>query len=196
MRQAFALLGLMTLIVFVGAFFVFKEAGAPSDLVIIPETKPMSLSLSSTVFKEGEKIPSKFTCDGDNVSPELHISGVPLGTQSLVLVMDDPDIPDSVKQARGIEKFNHWAVYNIKADTAVIKEGEILGTSGLTSVGKTDYVGPCPPDREHRYFFRLYAVSGTLNFIKAPSLDEVEVAAQGMALGSTTLMGRYERIQR
>lgn len=196
MRQAFALLGLMTLIVFVGAFFVFKEAGAPSDLVIIPPEKPMSLSLTSPAFKDGEKIPSQFTCDGDNVNPELHISGIPEGTKSLILVMDDPDIPDSVKQARGIEKFDHWAVYNIPADTAVIKEGEILGTGALTSVGKTDYTGPCPPDREHRYFFRLYAVSGTLNFIKAPTLDEVEIAAQGMSLGSTTLMGRYERTQR
>lgn len=196
MRQAFALLGLMTLIVFVGAFFVFKEAGAPSDLVIIPETKLMSLTLTSPAFKEGEKIPSKFTCDGDNLNPELHISGVPEGTKSFVLVMDDPDIPDSVKQARGIEKFDHWTLYDIPADTVVIKEGEVIGTSGLTSVGSTNYVGPCPPDREHRYMFRLYAISGTLNFIKTPTLDEVEVAAQGMALASTTLMGRYERIQR
>ncbi len=195
MRQAFALLGLMTLIVFGGAFLVFKEAGAPSDVFIIPEEKPMSLTLTSPAFPEGGRIPAPYTCDGDNVSPELHISGVPEGTQSLVLVMDDPDIPDSVKQVRGIETFDHWVVYNIEADTEVIQEGEALGMSGMTSIGKTGYVGPCPPDREHRYIFRLYAVSDVLHFEKTPTLAEVEAVAQGKSLESATLMGRYERTQ-
>lgn len=195
MRQAFTLLGLMTLIVFGGAFLVFKEAGAPSDVLIIPEEKPMSLTLTSPAFLEGGRIPARYTCDGDNLSPELHISGVPEGTQSLVLVMDDPDIPDSVKTARGIETFDHWVVYNITPDITVIQEGEVRGESGMTSAGKTGYVGPCPPDREHRYIFRLYAVSDVLHFEKTPTLAEVERVAQEKSLGSTTLMGRYVRAQ-
>jgi Raf kinase inhibitor-like YbhB/YbcL family protein len=193
MRQAFMLLGLMTLIVSVGAFIAFERAEAPSSLEEVTKNT-MALSISSPAFEEGGKIPSKYTCDADNVSPEIRIEGVPEGTVSFVLVMDDPDIPDTVKQARGIEKFDHWAVYNIGADTTVLAEGKSVGTGAVNSTGKTSYTGPCPPDREHRYFFRLYALSGTLNFIQAPTLDELETAARGMMIESATLMGRYERI--
>lgn len=192
MKPAFTLLGIMTLIVFVGAFIILnKKVEAPVLEEIIVE--PMSLTLSSPAFKEGEKIPSKYTCDADNISPELHISEIPEGTGSLILVMDDPDIPESVKQSRGIEKFDHWVLYNIPPESTVIPEGALIGTTGLTSSGATSYVGPCPPDREHRYIFRLYAVSGTLNFIQTPTLDQVEEAARGMMLETATLMGRYER---
>lgn len=186
------LLGVMTLIVSIGAFIAFERAEAPT--IGGNEQQNMSFSISSSAFKDGERIPSKYTCDGENVNPEIRIQGVPEGTVSLVLVMDDPDIPDSVKQSRGIEKFDHWAVYNIPADTTVIPEGEIVGTGGLNGRGSTAYTGPCPPDREHRYFFRVYALSGTLNFIQAPTLDELEEVAKSSALESATLMGRYERI--
>jgi Raf kinase inhibitor-like YbhB/YbcL family protein len=195
MRYAFMLLGVMTCIVFVGAFVVLsKKAEVPA----IQETNlelPMTLTLTSPAFKEGGLIPSKYTCDGENISPEIRIENIPEGTKSLILLMDDPDIPDTVKQARGIEKFDHWVLYNIPSTTSVIPEGELVGTGGLNSRGESAYAGACPPDREHRYFFRIYAVSGTLNFIKAPTLDEVEIAANGMMLGKATLMGRYERVK-
>ena len=193
-RHAYTLLGLMTLIVFAGAYFAFsKKAEAPVINDVI-NSSFMSLSLTSPVFTEGERIPAKYTCDGENISPELHIENVPEGTKSLVLVMDDPDIPEFVKQERGIEKFNHWALYNIPVDTRILKEGELIGLAGMNGRGEAKYTGPCPPDREHRYIFRLYAIrSGQLNFLKAPTLDEVEAAARGMMLGSSTLMGRYER---
>lgn len=186
------LLGIMTAIVYVGAFIAFKQkAEAPTE--ITPQL--MSLLLTSPAFKDGESIPSQYTCDGENMSVPLRIEGVPEGTQSLVLVMDDPDIPQSVKEARGIEKFDHWAVYNILPDITVIPAGEIVGTLGKNSRGDNAYSGPCPPDREHRYFFRLYAVNGILNFITVPTLDELEDAAKGMLIEQTTLMGRYERSQ-
>ena len=194
MRYAFILLGIMTCIVFVGAFIILsKKAEAP----VLQEdnlAKTMSLTLTSPSFREGESIPSKYTCDGENISPELTIENAPEGTESFVLVMDDPDIPDTVKQARGIEKFDHWALYNIPKDTRTIYEGELIGALGLNSKGDALYTGSCPPDREHRYFFRLYALSGTLNFIKTPTLDELEMAAQGMMLEKAALMGRYERV--
>jgi hypothetical protein len=219
MKHAYTLLGIMTLIVFAGAYFVFNQtATAPHEPVDImdesqttaealatPETTPlpeaqsstpMKLSLTSPAFAENGKIPSQYTCDGDNVSPEIHIGNVPEGTKSLVLVMDDPDIPEFVKKDRGIEKFDHWAVYNIPPETTVIKEGEVIGSGALNSRGSTGYIGACPPDREHRYIFRLYALSGTLNFIKAPTLDELETAAQGMSLDTATLTGLYERVQK
>jgi Raf kinase inhibitor-like YbhB/YbcL family protein len=196
MRHAYTLLGIMTLVIFVGACIAFsKKAEAPiTTNSINPST--MSLSLTSPVFNEGGSIPLNYTCDGENVSPELHIDNVPEGTKSFVLVMDDPDIPDFVKKERGIEKFNHWALYNIPAETRVLKEGEIIGMSGVNGRGEAKYTGPCPPDREHRYMFRLYAVTGQLNFLKAPTLDEVETAARGMMLASSTLIGTYKRVSR
>lgn len=195
MRQALLLLGIMTAIVTIGAFIAFDRAQAPTkDDVYEPNpTTPMALSLTAVAFKDGESIPAKYTCDGEGKNPELQITGVPEGTQSFVLIMDDPDIPETVKQARGIQKFDHWVLYNIPAETTVIREGVPVGTSGLTSIGKQGYVGPCPPDRQHRYIFRLYALSGTLTFNTDPTLDEVEVAAKKQALDATTLIGIYER---
>lgn len=203
MRNAYALLGFSFIVLLVGSYLIFREANAPS----VPELNdtefnepitsvPMALTLSSPAFKDDGEIPSKYTCDGANVSPELHIENIPAGTKSLVLVMDDPDIPESIKESRGIEKFDHWALYNILPEQSVIPEetGDTLGTGGVTSRGEPGYVGPCPPDREHRYIFRLYALSGTLNFIKEPTLDELETAAQGMVIERATLIGRYERI--
>ncbi len=198
MRQAFALLGIISFLTVLGVFLAFNEkAEAPSPDVTNEnmEAEQTQFTITSPVFTQGGLIPAKYTCDGENISPELRIEGIPEGTESLVLIMDDPDIPDTVKQSRGIEKFDHWAVYGIPADTAVIPEGASVGTGALNGRGEATYTGPCPPDREHRYFFRIYALSGTLNFIKAPTLDELEMAAQGMMIGKAELMGRYNRPQ-
>jgi len=195
MNRAYSLLGIAFLVMFIGVYFVVERANAPmpedleGPIITTPnETENnMQLTLTSPAFEEGEKIPSKYTCDGEDINPELHISGVPGGTESFVLVMDDPDAPGGT--------WAHWAVYNIPSDVTQIKEGEIgTGSEGINSWGRADYGGPCPPNGEHRYIFRLYAVSGMLNFIKAPTLDEVEVAAKGMEIKSATLMGRYKRI--
>jgi Raf kinase inhibitor-like YbhB/YbcL family protein len=156
----------------------------------------MSLKLNSPAFEEGGKIPSVYTCDGENISPEIRIEGVPEGTRSLLLVMDDPDIPEHVKERLSIEKFDHWTVYNIPSDTTILPEGAQLAHVGLTSGGEAKYSGPCPPDREHRYFFRLYALPTQLNFDSLPTQQEVEDAAKKIALESATLMGRYERVQK
>ncbi|MBX2866944.1 YbhB/YbcL family Raf kinase inhibitor-like protein [Candidatus Kaiserbacteria bacterium] len=152
------------------------------------------MELASPAFEHNGTIPSQYTCDGDRLAPPpLEVSSLPEGTGSLVLVMDDPDIPQEVKDSRGIEKFDHWALYNLPAKEGVINGG----VSGLNGAGETGYRGPCPPPEyeptEHRYVFRIYAVSGTLNFIKTPTLDEVETAAKGMMLDSAELIGRYER---
>lgn len=201
MKNAYTLLGLLFVLVFGGAYVLFERTHAPAvkdELVITNDNeKNMSFTLTTPAFENGGLIPSKFTCDGLNINPELHISKVPEGTQSLVLVMDDPDIPEEIKESRGIEKFDHWVLYNILAATTVIPEGYSVGSEGLNSVGDTGYIGACPPaeyePKEHRYIFRLYALSGNLNFIKAPTLDEVETAAKGSMLGSAELVGRYQR---
>ena len=193
MRNAYALLGLAFLIVFGGAYLLFDKAYAPS----LNDERNMSLTLTSSAFKAGETIPSEYTCDAGNINPPLTISGVPEGTQSLVLVMDDPDIPQAVKDARGIEKFDHWAVYNLPADTTEIEAGAAFGSAGQNGRGEPTYTGPCPPPEydptEHRYIFRLYALPGSLNFIQTPTLDEIEEAAKGSAIESAELIGVYDR---
>lgn len=190
------MLGVMTMIMVVGTFIAFNRVEAPTQTKHTSEsstTSPMALTLTSPAFKDGGLMPSLFTCDGKNINPGLQFQGVPQGTKSLVLVMDDPDIPDSVKQARGIEKFDHWVLYNIPPETTGIPEGIAIGTRGANSTGSTTYIGPCPPDREHRYIFRLYALSGLINFTKSPTLEEVESVAKGMEIARATLIGRYER---
>lgn len=183
----------MSFIVYGGAFFAFsKKAEAPPEITQ-DNISSMSLTLQAAAFTNGGVIPSQYSCDGEGISPELHIDNVPEGTESFVLVMDDPDIPESVKIERGIETFDHWVLYNIPSDTKIVPEGGTVGTGGLNSRGLLGYVGACPPDREHRYIFRLYALSGALNFLKAPTLREVEEAAKGMTLETAILMGRYER---
>lgn len=203
MRNAYALLGLAFIIVFGSAYLLYEYAYAPTmtdtDVTHLPANNntTMALTLTSPVFADGQSIPVKYTCDGDNTNPPLKISGVPEGTESLVLVMDDPDIPEEVKSSQGIDSFDHWVVYNIPADTTEIEEGAQVGTPGLNSTDAAAYTGPCPPPQheptEHRYIFRLYAVSGSLNFIKAPTLRDVEEAAKGMMLEKAELTGVYDR---
>lgn len=205
MSKAYSLLGILILLVLFGAYFAFNRAEAPSPELAEEEesgeeaspSSPMSLTLSSPSFPNNGDIPEKYTCDGENLNPELRVEGVPEGTESLVLVMDDPDIPQVFKDQRGIEAFDHWAVYNISPDTTVIEEGSAVGTEGKNGRGETAYAGPCPPTEyeptEHRYSFRLYALSGTLNFVQTPTLKDIEDAAKGMELDSTTLIGKYDR---
>jgi Raf kinase inhibitor-like YbhB/YbcL family protein len=144
------------------------------------------MKLSSGVFEEGAMIPSEYTCSGENVSPPLLFEDLPEGTQSLALVMDDSDIPDEIKTKMGIQKFNHWVIYNIPVDTLLFEEGSTLGTVGLNTRGEAMYTGPCPPTEyeptTHRYSFRLYALPKMLTFDETPTLDEVEAGAQAIML--------------
>ena len=190
----------LALLVAVGWYLGVEYVYAPTatDVIFSNHTTVMSdtFSLTSSAFVNGGLIPSLYTCDGDNIPPPLTIAHAPAGTRSFVLVMDDPDIPQAVKDTRGINKFDHWALYNIPADTVEI-HAATDARGGENGLGELHYTGPCPPPQyeptEHRYYFRLYALSGTLSFIKAPTLDELETAATGMMLEKAELMGRYHR---
>ncbi|MFO7913857.1 MAG: YbhB/YbcL family Raf kinase inhibitor-like protein [Desulfotignum sp.] len=150
------------------------------------------MKLTSSAFVQGEKIPSKYTCDGDNVNPPLEITGVPHEAKSLVLIMDDPDVP---KNLREDGMWDHWVVFNIPPDTAAIAENsEPSGTAGVGTNGKTGYAGPCPPDREHRYFFKLFALDTQLDLPEKSTKADVENAMPGHVLSHAELMGTYERI--
>jgi len=158
----------------------------------------MALTLFSSAFEHNGKIPSKYTCDGDReLSPPLVWSGVPEGTKSLVLIMDDPDIPEVFKKSRGIDSFDHWTLFNILPETREIAEGGVVGTAGLNSAGNNKYTGPCPPPeyepKEHRYIFVLYALSGILQFNKLPTKQQVLEALTSHLLAKAELVGRYSR---
>jgi Raf kinase inhibitor-like YbhB/YbcL family protein len=153
----------------------------------------MALSLSSPAFQHQESIPGHYTCDGENVSPPLVWSGIPEGAQSLVLIMDDPDVPKNIR-ADGM--WDHWVLFNIPTSVASLSENakDFSGAlQGKNSGGKLGYTGPCPPDCQHRYFFKLYALDTSLNLPEGATKAEVEAACQNHILAQGELMGVYDR---
>ncbi len=150
------------------------------------------MKLTSTAFDHEGRIPPKYTCDGENVNPQLSIAEVPEAAKSLVLIMDDPDVPKNIREDG---MWDHWVVFNIPPDTREIPENqEPSGTAGLGTNGDTGYFGPCPPDREHRYFFKLYALDIMLDLPEKTDKLSVEKAMTGHVLDDTVLMGLYERV--
>ena len=149
------------------------------------------MELTSSAFDYEGMIPSKYTCDGENVSPPLTISGVPAEAKSLVLIMDDPDVPTHLREDG---MWDHWVVFNIPPDTRTIEENtEPEGTPGIGTNKETGYFGPCPPDREHRYFFKVFALNTRLDLPEKSTKAQVEQAMAGHVLFHAELMGTYER---
>ena len=149
------------------------------------------MRLKSSAFQEGGIIPSVYTCEGKNMSPPLEIEGVPPTSKSLVLIMDDPDVPAFVRPDK---MYDHWVVFNIPPScNKIAVNSPPSGVHGKNTDGKNRYIGPCPPDREHRYFFKLYALDSLLDLPVGATKDEVEEAMEGHILGSCHLMGRYEK---
>ena len=154
------------------------------------------MKLTSPSFKKQQDIPKKFTCDGEDISPELTWSGAPEGTKSFALVVDDPDAPDPSNPKM---IWVHWVLYNIPATTDFLPEGiskENLpgGTlDGLNDWKRTGYGGPCPPIGKHRYFHKLYALDIELPDLKRPTKDELINAMEGHILAQEELIGLYVR---
>jgi Raf kinase inhibitor-like YbhB/YbcL family protein len=152
----------------------------------------MKIKITSSAFEEGGIIPSKYTCDGNNISPPLQWNLVPDGTKCIALICDDPDAPSG--------DWVHWILYDLPANTQHLSENmpddETLpdGTrQGLTSFGKTGYGGPCPPNGFHRYYFRIYAldkkIDAAIILDKKKLLEEMD----GHILAQGQLMGKYKR---
>jgi hypothetical protein len=149
--------------------------------------------ITSTAFNNGEAIPRRFTCDGSNFSPLLAWTEPPSGTQSFALIMDDPDAP------RG--DWVHWVIFDIPALTSglpdnlpPVPEMQTGARQGMNDYHHFGYSGPCPPkNKEHRYFFRLYALDQRLGLMPGALKQDVERAMRGHVLGKAELMGRYER---
>jgi len=147
----------------------------------------MGLQMTSTAFADGEAIPKRYTCDGDNISPQLAWSGVPEGTKSLALILDDPDAPSG--------SFIHWVIFDIPPTLNELSDGvQGIGTQGANSTRKQAYFGPCPPPGPaHRYFFKLYALDRTLDLSPGSTKADVEKAMQAHILAQGQIMGKFGR---
>lgn len=177
-----------------GLGLVSCDRNKPQSIEPKPTTSPSSankgLQLKSFAFEPNGLIPVQYTCDGDNISPPLTWDKVPNGTQSLALIVDDPDAPGRT--------FVHWVVYNIPANITELSEslpsqakldsGILQGINGFREIG---YGGPCPPSGTHRYVFTLYALSTKLELTPEAKKSELITAIDGHILGQAELIGRY-----
>lgn len=150
----------------------------------------MTLTLWSDAFGDGDVIPRRYACDGDDVSPPIAWHTPPALTETFALIMDDPDAPGGV--------WVHWVVFNLPAETSEIREGgsrSLPGKAahGSNSWGRMGYGGPCPPGGTHRYFFKLYALDSELDLADGAMASSLTEAMEGHVLGKATLMGRYSR---
>ncbi|MGC9398942.1 MAG: YbhB/YbcL family Raf kinase inhibitor-like protein [Anaerolineae bacterium] len=152
----------------------------------------MDFELTSTAFEHEDAIPTKYTCDGEDISPPLAWTEPPEDTESFALICDDPDAP--------MGTWVHWVLYNIPADARGLPEGvparENLDDGSLhgkNSWGRRDYGGPCPPGGTHRYFFKLYALDTTLDLGSGASKKQLLNAMEGHVLAQAELMGTYRR---
>jgi len=155
------------------------------------------MNIESSAFAHMQTLPTSYTCDGDEINPPLHISDIPKHTQSLVLIMDDPDIPPEIKEQFGIQVFTHWILYNIPPSTTHIDEGSMAGMIGKNSRDIPAYRGACPPPQyeptTHRYFFRLYALDTMLDIKDHPTREEIETAMHAHIINTAELIATYDR---
>src|SRR4051794_29966699 len=159
----------------------------------------MALRITSPAFSEGGSIPSKYTCEGQDISPPLAWSGAPPNTKSFALIVDDPDAPDPAKPQR---VYVHWVVYNIPGNVAALPENASNkdlpkgAVQGKNDWGKAEFGGPCPPIGRHRYFHKLYALDTELRGLSSPTKTEVERAMKGHVVASAELLGTYQKTKK
>ncbi len=153
----------------------------------------MGFQISSTGFAANQMIPKKFTCDGDDGSPQLTWKDAPAGAKSFALIMDDPDAP--------VGTWVHWVLFNLPGEAKELPEGVAKqqqlpdgSLQGHNDFRKIGYGGPCPPPgKPHRYFFKLYALDAKLDLKAGASKADVERAMKGHVIGEAELIGRYGR---
>ena len=154
----------------------------------------MSLQLTSDAFANGQSIPAKYSCAGKNVSPDLAWNEPPAGTQSLALIMDDPDAPGAT--------WVHWVLYNIKPDMRSLQEDlPVTGKNvdpnavfvGKNSSGNIGYDGPCPPSGTHRYFFKLYAIHIQISLLPGATKEQILQEMEGHILAQAELVGTFSK---
>lgn len=165
-------------------------ASTPDPPATPPSTRedPMvTLTVTSPAFEAGKPIPTRFTCEGANVSPALQWTGLPAGAKSIAVIVDDPDAP--------VGTWNHWVLWNVPPTATGLEEGSHEGVSGTSDFKRPGYGGPCPPKGHgaHRYFFKVFALDTTLDLPVATRRKALETAMKGHVSGKGELMGTYSR---
>ena len=144
------------------------------------------MKITSPAFQNNAMIPSKYTCQGQDISPPLEFINIPKNAKTLALIMDDPDAPSGT--------FTHWLVWNIPSTITEIQEGErITYPQGLNDFGRQYYKGPCPPSGVHRYFFTLYALNKELDLKPGATKDELLKVMRNNIIEKTELIGKYNK---
>jgi Raf kinase inhibitor-like YbhB/YbcL family protein len=184
--------GVAWLLVVTIVIFVSACGGGPRPTAPREEGAKMTIDLRSTAFEEGGAIPTRYTCDGTDVSPPLQWGSLPEGTRSLALVAEDPDAPGGT--------FVHWVIYDLPPGTRRLPEGvpgrQTLpsgAAQGVNGAGGVGYMGPCPPSGTHRYFFRVYALDTELDLGGGATREGLASAMKGHVLAAGRLMGTYRR---
>ena len=166
----------------------------PTGLSRAEET--MSLTITSIAFTNGGEIPTRYTCQGKDISPPLDWRGVPENARSLVLIIDDPDAPDPRAPRM---TWVHWVLYNLPPDMVGLPEGISPDDlppgagQGMNSWNRTGYGGPCPPIGRHRYFHKLYVLDTVLDLPGKPTSTALQAAMQGHVIGQAELVGTYQK---
>ncbi|HKV54598.1 MAG TPA: YbhB/YbcL family Raf kinase inhibitor-like protein [Candidatus Binataceae bacterium] len=177
--EVFAILGLTLILIGFSAIPAFTAQN-------------QALSITSPAFRNGDTIPTRYTCSGENISPALKWNDVPQKTESIALIVDDPDAPNGM--------FVHWVFFNLPAGAGGLPENVRPsktaegGTQGLNGRGQVGYTGPCPPPgAPHHYHFRLYALDRKLSLNSAAGASEVESGLKGHVLAASELVGIFGR---
>jgi Raf kinase inhibitor-like YbhB/YbcL family protein len=166
------------------------------DVNLLHAEENMALTLKSSAFDNGGEIPSRYTCEGEDISPPLVWTDVPETARSLVLIIDDPDAPDP-KAPKMI--WVHWVLFNIPPDVSGLQEAIVQTklppgmVEGLNDWKRIGYGGPCPPIGRHRYFHKLYALDTVLEGMNTPTKTKIEAAMKGHIIAQTELMGTYQK---
>jgi len=182
------ILGIIIIGVILVLTYNYFEKENPNNIQNINQLATTNMKITIDSFKNGENIPLKYSCDGDNINPEIKITEIPQEAQSLVLIMDDPDAPMGV--------FTHWVIFNIPASsTIIINENSIPQNSvlGLNSASQTSYVGPCPPTGTHRYYFKVFALDSLLNLKDGAKREEIEKEMANHIIDQTQYLGLHQR---
>jgi len=178
-------------ILIIGVWYISIPFVGPNKYVpsVTPTPKHVaqSMKLTSSAFANEEKISVIYTCDGQKIHPPFSISGIPDGTKSLAMIVDDPDAPAGT--------FTHWIIWNIDPTAVDITAGQVPQRSieGINSAGSTGYVPPCPPSGSHRYFFTLFAVDTTIGLDGKSKKADLENAMKGHIIEQTNLIGTFGR---
>ncbi len=147
-----------------------------------------TLTITSPAFEPGTMIPDKYTCKGANINPPIHIEGIPEGTKSMALILDDPDAP----VANG---FNHWVMWNIDQTMPDIPEAYHGAVQGFNSNHKKGYIGPCPPQGTHHYHFKVYCLNSLINLPPDSYKDKLEKAIKGRVIAQGELIGLFTKMK-